>query len=110
LLDGQVVQNDVSFPFDLVAAMPIRSAGTSNVVVQVRATDTGGNVGLSNPITLQVGPDTTPPTITSIYPPNNSTHGPGFRTVRLDFSEPLNEATVTAQSIQLIGTNGAIFP
>src|SRR5206468_1778764 len=43
LVNGQVIQNDVSFPFDLSAIAPNITEQSSTVTVQMRATDTGGN-------------------------------------------------------------------
>src|SRR5262249_17396923 len=58
LVNGQVVQNAVSFPFNLsVIAPTIATSGTS-FTIQVRATDTGGNVGLSNVLTVDLVSDT----------------------------------------------------
>ena len=47
LVNGQVVLNDVSFPFDLAAIAPNIQPGMNTMVVQARATDTGGNVTAS---------------------------------------------------------------
>ena len=71
LVNGQVVSNDLAFPFELFAAIPAIAAGGSTVTLQVRATDTGGNVALSNAITLQVVPDTIAPTVVSTKPASN---------------------------------------
>ena len=79
LMNGQAVRNDVSFPFDLTAALPLLASGSSNAVIQVRATDTGGNVGLSNPITIQLAADNTALTILSIAPANNTSRSLGAR-------------------------------
>jgi hypothetical protein len=110
LVNGQVVLNDVSFPFDLIAAMPLLSAGSSEVVIQARAIDTGGNIGLSNPINIQLISDTTPPVIINIAPANHSSPSVGLRAVRIVFSEPIDETTLTDQSVQLLGPNGAVSP
>ena len=110
LVNGQVVQNDVTFPFDLKAAMPTLASGATTVTVQVRATDTGGNIGLSTLLTLELVRDTTPPTLVSVDPINNSVRGLAFRTVTLRFSEPLDTTTATAANIQLLGPSGAVAP
>ena len=54
MFDGVVVLKDLSYPYDLTAALP-KIADTGNqVVLQVRATDTGGNVTLSDPIVIDL--------------------------------------------------------
>jgi hypothetical protein len=110
LVNGQVVQNSVSFPFDLIGALPLLSAGSSNVVLQIRATDTGGNITLSTPITVQLVRDSTPPSVTNVDPPDLSVENPGFRSIAIDFSEPVDQTTVNAQSIQLLGNAGSVTP
>ncbi len=68
LANGQVVGSNVAFPFDLSTMTPLLADGVGSLDLQVRATDTGGNVGLSNVITIDVVPDTTRPEIESISP------------------------------------------
>ena len=111
LVNGQVVHNDVSFPFEMSAGLPtIAGNGSNQVTLQVRATDTGGNVGLSTPITVQLVPDTLAPAITSISPTDGSKRGQAFRTVVVSFSEAMDESTLSAANIQLIGPSGAVTP
>ena len=111
LVNGQVVQNVVAFPFDLSTVLPtIAQNGSSPITVQVGATDTGGNVGLSNALTLQLVRDTTPPTLVSTNIPNGSIHGRSFHAITLLFSKPLNPATVTAANFQLVGPGGVVQP
>jgi hypothetical protein len=68
LVNGQVVSNDVSFPFDLSTIVPTLAAGSSTVTFQVRATDTGGNSALSNAVTLNLVPDNVPPVVLTTNP------------------------------------------
>ena len=111
LVNGQVVKNDVAFPFEMRTALPtIAANGSNQVTLQVRATDTGRNVGLSTPITIQLVPDTFAPTIAGLTPVDGSRHGQAFRTVTVSFSEAMDISTLTAANIQLIGPNGAVTP
>jgi hypothetical protein len=103
LLNGQVVRNQVSFPFDLSVAIPNPTPQTSTYTLQVRATDTGGNSTLSNVVTLQSIRDTVPPTIVQTTPASG---GPFGHTIIVDFSKPLNAATVTNATFQLLDPNG----
>src|SRR5262249_19671644 len=66
LVNGRAVSNDLSFPFDFSAIAPSIAASGSSFTIQVRATDTGGNVGLSNVLTVQPVKDTFPPQILSV--------------------------------------------
>src|SRR5262249_49341109 len=60
LVNGQVVQNAVSYPFNLFAIAPELTVGATSFTVQVRATDTGGNVGVSNILTISLIADNSP--------------------------------------------------
>ncbi|MBI1348007.1 hypothetical protein GC163_17175 [bacterium] len=106
LLNGQVVENDVSFPFDLAGSMPNLAAGSTTATLQVRATDTGGNVTLSPLTTVNLVADTTPPTIVSIMPADGALRFQGLNTVRLQFSEPVDPTTINGSTIRLTPTSG----
>jgi len=55
LANGEVIDRDVSFPFDFFAKVP--AYGSDNrFVLQARATDTAGNQTLSEPLDLEVFP------------------------------------------------------
>lgn len=107
LLNGRVVRDNVSYPYDLTADLPtIAQAGSTTAVLQVRATDTGGNVTLSDPIALELVPDTIPPQIVALDPAEGSRKPPAFRTVTVNFSEPIAAATATAANFELIRGDG----
>jgi hypothetical protein len=109
LVNGQVVQNAVSFPLNFTAALPSIAQNVSNTVtLQLQAVDTGGNVGLSAPLTVQLVPDPIPPKLISSNVANGSTHGSLFRTISLDFSKPLDESTVNDSTFKLTGPNGVV--
>ncbi|HRF73519.1 MAG TPA: Ig-like domain-containing protein, partial [Accumulibacter sp.] len=110
LLDGQVVANDVSFPWSATVALPTLAA-TTTATIQARATDTGGNTTLSNALVVDLVPDTFAPTIVASNVADGSRHAQSFRTVRLRFSEALDAAGITADHFRLLdaGSN-AIRP
>lgn len=111
LVNGVVVSNDVSFPFELAAIALGSTLTPTATTVQVRATDTGGNIGLSNLLTFQLVPDTFAPTLVSSNVSAGAVLDRTLRTIRLDFSEPLDPNTVTAQNFLLLGPNGqAVTP
>jgi len=106
LLDGVVVQNDVAFPYDLRAAMPTLASGATTATVQVRATDTGGNIGLSPLLTLRIVADTVAPTIVSVDPTNGQARGLAFRTMTIRFSEPMDFSAYNPSDFSLSGPTG----
>ncbi|MGE0642375.1 MAG: Ig-like domain-containing protein [Nitrospira sp.] len=107
LVNGQVVLTDVSFPWELFAQAPTIASGGTTMTVQVRATDTGGNVGLSNIVTLNIVPDTFAPQVTSISV-EEGVQRFFVRSIDIVFDEPLDIARLNASGVHLVrsGTDG----
>jgi hypothetical protein len=101
LVNGQVVENDVAFPFDLsaIALNPDPDAATTSV--QVRATDTGGNSTLSPELVFDLVPDVFAPTIVRVVPADGSLASHRLRRVTVQFSEPLAVDTFNLLNFQL---------
>ncbi|MCO6456283.1 MAG: Ig-like domain-containing protein, partial [Pirellulaceae bacterium] len=110
LLAGQIIANDVSFPFDFSLAVPriAQQGGTLNV--QLRATDTGGNTTDSDPLVLHIVPDTFAPAIVQVTPADGGRRFAGHRTVVVRFSEPMDAATLTAANLQLVALSNPTMP
>ena len=110
LAGGAVVAGDVSFPFDFFATAVAGDAGPFTLAVQ--AVDTGGNVAVSNVIELDVVPDLDPPTITLLAPAADEVFNAeeGRQTVRLRFSEPLDQDLLTGERFQLARGGQPIAP
>ncbi len=109
LVNGQVVSNDLSFPFDLSAIAPSIAASGTTFTIQVRATDTGGNVGLSNVLTVGLVRDTFAPTVTDFVPPTNSSQIEPIQVVQVRFSEPMAAGTVTPGTIRVRDSAGTFL-
>lgn len=109
LVNGVVVRNAVSAPFDLSAVMPSLSTGATTVRIQARATDTGGNSKLSNELTFTLTPDSTPPTLLGSNPTND---GAGFQMkgLTLFFSEPIDSTKLAVGGVRLtnLGKNAIL--
>lgn len=101
LVNGQVMQDDVSFPFDFFARVPPRTPATDVVTVQARVTDTGGNSTLSNLLAFALVSDNTPPTITMLDPADDSVGNEGLQIVRIRFSESLDPASANPVNFEL---------
>ena len=101
LVDGEVIRNDGSFPFDFRAIDLGNDPTEPTVEVQVRATDTGGNSTLSDDLVLDLVADIFGPVIDRITPPDGTEVFLGIRTVRVRFSEPLAAETVVEANFQL---------
>lgn len=107
LVNGAVSRSDVAYPWDLRALMPtIEANGSDTVTVQLRATDTGGNVALSDVYTLKLTPDATPPRILSQSVTDGMLRSQNIRSIVLRFNEAVDAATATAVNIQLLDPDG----
>jgi hypothetical protein len=109
LVDGRVVANDVSAPFDFFAPVPALSTEVTATSIQVRATDTGGNSALSNVLDFGLSPDLQPPIVTFSNPSDGSTRF-DVSAVTIAFDEPLDISRVdpTKFSLVSLGPDGAI--
>ncbi len=109
LKDGVVIGTDTSFPFEF-GAIPAGLTAGGQTALQIRATDTGGNVGLSNTLTFDLIADTTAPALTGSNPAEGGTRSGGLQTVRLFFNEALTQTDLTADHFTLTGPGGATVP
>ena len=110
LVNGAVTGSDIFFPFSLATIALSNDPADPTVTVQTRATDTGGNSTWSNTITFDLVPDTFGPVIDSIIPADGEEIFLSTRTVRINFSEPLDVATVTASNFILRNALGPVIP
>ncbi|MDA1052075.1 MAG: Ig-like domain-containing protein [Planctomycetota bacterium] len=101
LMNGRVVTNDISAPFELQAIAPARGTGLTMASFQVRATDTGGNSSLSNELVYNLTADQTPPMLIGSSPADR---GVGFQTsaITLRFDEPLDTTGLSLGGFSLI--------
>lgn len=102
LVNGSVVQSDVAFPFDFTVLVPAISQGGSVISLQARATDTGGNSTLSDPIIVNVVSDIFAPTITEVSPVNGAIKEVGLEKLSVRFSERMNPATLIPSNFSLV--------
>ncbi|EDX82789.1 Bacterial pre-peptidase C-terminal domain family [Synechococcus sp. PCC 7335] len=110
LLNGEVVRNDVSFPFDALSAIaPNITANRNTVSIQVRATDTGGNSTLSNELIFNLVEDTFTPSIVSTNPVDGGA-GVNVSRIKLRFDEEINTSLLNLSGFTLtnLGTDGLI--
>ncbi|WP_367154929.1 choice-of-anchor D domain-containing protein [Methylomonas sp. HYX-M1] len=109
LVNGQVVANDIAFPFELFTQAPAIATGGDSFTVQIRASDTGGNEALSNLITVDVVPDTFAPNVTSVNV-NEGEERYIVRAINVVFDEPIDTELLTSTGVTLIGagTDGVL--
>ena len=78
------------------------AAGLTLVALAWLARDTGGDVSTSAPLMVDAVPDTVAPSVTGTNPSNGSKRLQNFPSIRVDFSEIMDETTLTPANIQLI--------
>jgi len=101
LLDGQVVRNDVSFPWDLTVRAPLRAASRTTALLQVRATDTGGNGATSSIVTVEIIEDRTAPRVRRVLPERNGIVTTNADTLFAVFNEAISPPTVNEDTFRL---------
>jgi hypothetical protein len=110
LLNGKTIVSDISYPWDIQTFLPsITANGSNQVTLQVRATDTGGNNTLSQPIVVQLVPDLTPFTLIDVSPANGSTIASTQRVVTLTFSQAVDQGTISSADITLKNAGGTLI-
>jgi Domain of unknown function (DUF4082)/Bacterial Ig-like domain/Bacterial Ig domain len=70
----------------------------------------GTNYWVDVTFTTQLQPDTTPPTVTGIFPQDGATNADARGTVTATFSKAINAATVNASTFQLRDAGGNLVP
>ncbi len=101
LVNGKVVLNDPTFPFELFADVPSIKAGGTSMTVQVRTTDTGGNTTLSGLVTIDVVPDTFAPGITSVSIAEGAKRF-FVRGIDVMFNEAIDPVTINGAAVTLV--------
>lgn len=107
MIDGQVRHSDVTYPFAFpdVAA----PAAGARQILQVRATDSGGNITLSAPITLVGVADRAGPRLVSSTLVEASTVASLSR-IDLTFDEAIDMAKLTASDVMLTHAGADALP
>jgi methionine-rich copper-binding protein CopC len=109
LVDGQVITNDVSFPWDLSVIAPLINPNKNTFDIQVRTTDTGGNTAISNRLTLDLLADRFAPTVLSFTPLAGS-RSRSNPTITVKFNEAVDSTKLNATGITLtnFGVDGIL--
>lgn len=112
LVDGDPIVVDLSYPFDLNARIPLLGSGEASrpITLQVRATDTGGNIGLSTLIDAEIVPDTIPPALVDSTLEDGALYGRSKRAFSFTFDEPLDPSIDITSAFVLTGPSGVVAP
>ncbi|MBK9092072.1 MAG: Ig-like domain-containing protein [Anaerolineae bacterium] len=100
-VDGVRQVADGNFPFEHRFVTPL-IAQQPSFTLRARASDTGGNIAETSITTVTLTVDATPPQATRTSPPDGSRFGLNtVTTLSATFSEPIDPATLTANTFQL---------
>ena len=105
LIDGIPFASDITFPYELTTPA-VSSVGLDQLTAQIRVVDGGGNITLSNPIDIDIVPDTVAPAILSMDPEDGSERSRLQRQFRITFDEPMNPNSLNTNTIQIFDPNG----
>ena len=103
VVDGEPVLIDGNFPYEHRVRLPLLT-DTASVIFRARAEDTAGNMTLSPPVTVNLGPDVTPPTVVSLSPPEGRLVG-NISTIRATFNEGMNLASLETGGLAVVGAS-----
>lgn len=110
-LNGDLIQRDSSYPFEIRATAPT----TAVITLRAKATDTGGKFAWTEIQTRTQAADAIVPEVLTISPGWEERVNQEGLTIRATFSEPMNQATLTPGSFQLLDAsavavgNGAVI-
>lgn len=108
-INDQLVRTDGNFPFEYRFVTPLIVPGvTDTFTLRARASDTGGNTTWTDPITVTLTPDATPPQLVRVAPRSGSALAQ-IGTIAAFFNEPMNPSSFTSSSVALVsaGPDGA---
>lgn len=107
LLNGDVIGNDFSPPFEFNTALPILPEGI-DAFIQARAFDTGGNASLVDPIEIDIIPDNIAPRVINVEPKDGGFRPEGDIEVLVTLSEALSPNSFTADSFQVFDSSNQV--
>jgi hypothetical protein len=101
-VDGAKVGSIGRFPFEFDFISPVLTTDKTSFTLRAKAIDTGGNFAWSDPITVQLTHDQTPPRVLGrSFPSAHSIVG-SVSAITVYFSEPIDVATVNGSTVQLV--------
>ena len=105
LVNGQVVHTDLAAPWSLLVTPPLVSAAGSQLTVQIRASDTGGNRTLSNLLSFGVIADTIAPLLVATTP-DSAARVVIVPVIDLFFDEALDPDLLDKAGVALVNLGG----
>ncbi len=109
-LNGTLIESNREGHHVYDSYLPRLADGSSTVKIRLEATDTGGNTGQSEVVTLQLVPDNTPPQVLSTAP-KNAGAGSRLTSLQIWLNEAFDATTVNLAAISLTrDSNGSAIP
>ena len=100
IVDGARVAIDGNAPFEFAFTVPKRTETKTQLLIQARARDTGGNSTVTPEFILQIGPDQTPPRLSPWAPLPRGIAG-AVKEVGILSNEPLDPGSISQDFLEL---------
>ena len=100
-LDGERVAADVSFPFEQPIVAPLSDKGKREFALQLRVSDTGGNVAWSDELVIPLTDDATAPNVLGEFPEKGSAGGASDG-LGVFLNEPVQESSLRDPAMSVI--------
>jgi hypothetical protein len=101
-VDGRLSGTDSSYPHQFNWLSPRSVTGTERFRLEVRAIDTGGNIGVSEPLVVGLAADLTPPFVVGTGPAWGATlDGEPVSSIEAALNEPLNAESIRNTTLRL---------
>ena len=100
-VNGERIASDVSFPFEQAFNAPTIDKDLDTFTVQAKVTDTGGNIGWSEEITVSLTADASQPVILSEFPLRGSVGAPS-QGVGVFLSEPIQDELLSDHALSVV--------
>jgi hypothetical protein len=111
LVNGISDDTVVAYPWALSATLPsiAEDGGSNALTLQVQATDSAGNVGVSAPIMAELVPNSAPFAVTSISPASGAELSGTQRRITVTFNESVNPLSVSSSTFTLTDSTGTVY-
>jgi streptogramin lyase len=102
-VDGLKTSVDGSYPFEFNLQAPLLTEA-SQIEIELRAFDTGGNPASTGPLSITIGPDATAPFLAGSIPAKDASLpvGSSITDVIATWSEQIDQASINLSSIKLL--------
>lgn len=110
LINGAVVDSDITYDWSLASFLPTIAGNgdDTNITIELRAIDTGGNIGSTGVIDVEIVSDTNPFEVVAVRPADGAALAEGRNYVSIEFSKALDPIYSAFDRFTLTGPDGTV--